>query len=240
MPAAASSRKYAIAAASVVVHGVLLTGVALHAPYLRVPPQESGPPQAVIPVLILPRVPPPAAGPAAKPTPIRLHRRRQPFADDLPPVAPLVVPTENRPAAEAAAPRTSGPRVLTLPSQEDALAANARNALRGRLDCNDARLSRAERDACIDRMGAAGRNAPVLGLGVDRDKATALEAAARRKEQDYGYKRAAPGGVGVSGTGRNAGAIERPGNPNMGMGATGEDLGRTTGNDSRREAKVPF
>lgn len=239
MPAAASSRKYAIAAASVVVHGVLLTGVALHAPYLRVPPQESGPPQAVIPVLILPRAPPPAAGPAAKPTPIRLHRRRQPFADDLPPVAPLVVPTENRPAAEAA-PRATGPRVLTLPSQEDALAANARNALRGRLDCNDARLSRSERDACIDRLGAAGRNAPVLGLGVDRDKANALEAAAQRKAQDYGYKRAAPGGVGVSGTGRNAGAIERPGNPNMGMGATGEDLGRTTGNDSRREAKVPF
>ena len=80
----------------------------------------------------------------------------------------------------------------------------------------------------------------MLGLGVDRDKASALEAAARRKEQDYGYKRSAPGGVGVSGTGRNAGAIERPGNPNMGMGATSEDLGRTTGNDSRRELKVPF
>ena len=239
MPAAASSRKYAIAAASVVVHGVLLTGVALHAPYLRVPPQESGPPEAVIPVLILPRAPPPAAGPAAQPTQIRLHRRRQPFADDLPPVAPLVVPTESKPVADAA-PRTSGPRVLTLPSQEDALAANARNALRGRLDCNDPRLSRAERDACIDRLGAAGRNAPVLGLGVDRDKATALEAAARRKEQDYGYKRSTPVGSGASGTGRNAGAIERPGNPNMGMGATGEDLGRTTGNDSRREAKVPF
>ena len=34
--------------------------------------------------------------------------------------------------------------------------------------------------------------------------------------------------------------IERPGNPNMGMGATGEDLGRVTGNDARREAKIPF
>lgn len=239
MPAAGLSRKYAIVAASVAVHAVLLTAVALHAPRLRVPPPESGPPEAVIPVLILPRAPPPAAGPSAKPTPIRLHRRRQDFAADLPPIAPLVVPDEAKPAAEAT-PRATGPRVLELPGQEDALAANARNALRGRLDCNDARLSRAERDACIDRMGAAGRDAPVLGLGVNRDKATALEAAARRKEQDYGYKRAAPGGVGVSGTGRNAGAIERPGAPNMGMGATSEDLGRTTDNDGRREAKVPF
>ena len=226
-------------AASVAVHAVLLTAVALHAPQLRVPPQESGPPVAVIPVLILPRALPPAAGPSARPTQIRLHRRRQDFAAEPPPVAPLVVPTETRPAAETS-PRATGPRVLTLPSQDDALPAHARNALRGRLDCNDARLSRAERDACIDRMGAAGRGGPVLGLGVDRDKATALEAAARRKEQDYGYKRAAPAGVGVSGTGRNAGAIERPGNPNMGMGATGDDLGRVTSNDARREAKIPF
>lgn len=239
MPAARPSRKYGIVAASVAVHAALLTAVALHAPRLNSPPQEAGPPEAVIPVLILPRAPPANAAPGAKPTPIRLHRRPQRFADDLPPVAPLVAPTEETPAEER--PSTApGPRVLNLPSQEDAFAANARNALRSRLNCDDARLSRAEREGCLERFGGGGRDAPVLGLGVDRDKAAELEAAARRKTQDYNFKRSAPGGVGVSGTGRNAGAIERPGDPHKGMGATSEDLGRTTGNDSRRELRVPF
>jgi hypothetical protein len=223
----------------VAVHAAVLTAVALHAPRLRAPPEERGPPVAVIPVLILPRTPPPTTAAGGKPAPIRLHRRPQRFADAPPPVAPLIAPTAPKPAEERAAP-AAGPRVLALPRPEDALAANARSALRSRLNCDDPKLSRAEREGCFERFGAAGRDAPVLGLGVDRDKASALEAAARRKEQDYGYKRAAPGGVGVSGTGRNAGAIERPGSPNTGMGATSEDLGRATGNDSRRELKVPF
>jgi hypothetical protein len=241
MPAARPSRKYAIVAASVAVHAVLLTAAALHAPRLQAPIEDAGPPEAVIPVLILPRVPPTNAAPGAKPTPIRLHRRPQPFADKASPVAPLVAPVEAaKPAQERAAP-APGPRALTLPSQEDAFAANARNALRSRLNCDDSNLTRAEREGCLDRFGAAGRSAPVLGLGVDRDKASALEAAARRKEQDYGYKRsAAPTGSGAASTGRNAGAIERPGDPNKGMGASSDDLGRMTGNDSRRELKIPF
>lgn len=226
-------------AASVAVHAALLAAVALHAPRLRAPPPESGPPEAVIPVLILPRTPPPSASAGAKPAPIRLHRRPQRFADEAPPIAPLVAPTETR-SAESRTAQPTGPRVLTLPSQEDAFAANARNALRSRLNCDDAKLTRAERERCLDSFGAAGRNAPVLGLGIDRDKASGLEAAARRKEQDYGYKRSTPVGSGASGTGRNAGAIERPGDPNKGMGASTDDLGRMTGNDSRGQLKVPF
>jgi len=239
MPAGRPSRKYGIVAASVAVHAVLLTAVALHAPRLRIQPEESGPPEAVIPILILPRTPPPNAAPGAKPAPIRLHRRPQRFTDKAPPIAPLVTPTETQTPEERAA-TAPGPRVLTLPNQEDAFAANARNALRSRLNCDDAKLTRAEREGCLERFGAAGRGAPVLPLGVDRDKASALEAAARRKEQDYGYKRSTPVGSGASGTGRNAGAIERPGDPNKGMGASSDDLGRATGNDSRRELKVPF
>lgn len=241
MPAARPSRKYAIVAASVAVHVVLLAAVALHAPRLRAPLEDAGPPEAVIPVLILPRAPPANAAPGARPTPIRLHRRPQPFADKAPPIAPLIAPVETaKPTQERTAP-TPGPRVLTLPSQEDAFAANARNALRSRLNCDDPRLTRDEREGCLDRFGAAGGSAPVLGLGVSREKAAELEAAARRKEQDYGYKRsAAPAGSGASSTGRNAGAIERPGDPNKGMGASTDDLGRMTGNDSRRELRAPF
>lgn len=239
MPAARRSRRYGIVAASVAVHAALLAAVAVQAPRLRVPPEESGPPEAVIPVLILPRAPPPNAAPGAKPSPIRLHRRAQPFADEPPPIAPLIAPTETKTEEARQAP-APGPRALTIPAQEDAFAANARNALRSRLNCDDARLTRAEREGCLDRLGAAGRGAPVLGLGVDRDKASELEAAARRKEQDYGYKRSTPVGSGAAGTGRNAGAIERPGDPNKGMGASSDDLGRMTGNDSRRELRVPF
>jgi hypothetical protein len=237
MPAARPSRKYGIVAASVAVHAALLTAVALHAPRLRTPPPESGPPEAVIPILILPRTPPPSATPGAKPAPIRLHRRPQRFIDEPSPVSPLVAPTETRTPEERTA-TAPGPRVLTLPSQEDAFAANARNALRSRLNCDDPNLTRAEREGCLERFGAAGRGAPVLGLGVDRDKAAGLEAAARRKEQDYGYKRSTP--VGVSGTGRNAGAAESPGKPNLGMGTTAEDLCRSNGGDSRCKLKVPF
>lgn len=187
MPAARGRRKYGIVAASLAVHAVLVTAVALHAPRLRVPPAVSGPPEAIIPVLILPRTPPPAAAPGAKPTPIRLHRRPQRFATEPLPVAPLVAPTE-APPPERAQP-APGPRVLNLPGQQDAFAANARNALRSRLGCDNPSLTRAERERCLERFGAASRDAPVLGLGVNRDKASALDRAAARKEQDYRYKR---------------------------------------------------
>ena len=92
----------------------------------------------------------------------------------------------------------------------------------------------------MDRFAERFKDQPFEGLGLERGKESDLARAARRKEQDYNYKRSAAGGVGVSGTGRNAGAIERPGAPNLGMGATSQDLGATTGNDSRRELKVPF
>jgi len=229
MPAARWSRRYGIVAASVVVHAALLTAVAVHAPRLRIPPPEAGPPEAVIPVLILPRTPPPAAAPGAKPAPIRLHRRPQRFASEPLPIAPLVTPTEATPA-ERPAP-AAGPRVLNLPSQQDAFAANARNALRSRLGCDDPNLSRAEREGCLERFGDASRSAPLLGLGVDRDKASALDRAAARRQADYNYKRGiiapAPPTYGA--------------NWDKGRGPVGqaEALGGALQND-RPAAKVPF
>ncbi|MBL8772076.1 MAG: hypothetical protein JNK30_11905 [Phenylobacterium sp.] len=227
-------------AASVAVHAILLALVWVQAPRLTAPAPASAPPEAIIPVLLIPRAPPPAAAPAgATPTPIRLHRRRQPFSAEPPPIAPLIAPVQPAAPAPKAAPSpqirpTIGPRA------DDALVQNARRALRSQLDCDSPTLTRAEREACVERFGQRGRDQPFQGLGVDRDKARALEAAARRKAEDYVYKRSAPGGVGVSGSGYNAGAIKQPDKPSTGIGATSEDLGRATGNDARRELKVPF
>jgi hypothetical protein len=168
-------------------HAVLATLLVLNAPRLRIPEMRSGPPEAIIPVLIMPRTPPPAAQPGAAPTQIRLHRRATRFSDEPPPVAPLVAPVEAKPAERAS--QAPGPRVLVLPSQEDALAANARNALRSRANCDSPNLSRIEREACQDRLFGNGRDAPPMGLGIDGEKASGLAAAAARKERDYRYQR---------------------------------------------------
>lgn len=239
MPAARRSRRYGIVAASVAVHVALLALVAIQAPRLRAPAEESGPPMAVIPVLILPRAPPAAAAPGAQPTPIRLHRRPQRFTNETSPIAPLVVPTAPAQAPERPA-QATGPKLLDLPSQQDALAANARNALRSRRNCDDTRLSRAEREACWDRFMARGADAPQMPLGIDPGKESALARAARLKEETYNYKRSAAGGSGNVGTGRNAGGIERPGDPHKGLGASSQDIGRSSGNDERGTLRVPF
>lgn len=229
MPAAGRSRKYGIVAASVAVHAVLATLLVLNAPRLRMPPMQSGPPEAIIPILIMPRTPPPSAQPGAEPTQIRLHRRVTRFSDQPPPVAPLTAPPEAKPAERAS--QAPGPRVLTLPTPEDALAANARNALRSKLGCDSPTLSRVEREACMDRFADGARDAPFVGLGINRDKAAGLDAAAARRERDYKYQR----------------GIKTPAPPTPGAGwdtyrgppAPSEELGKMVGSDNVAK-KIPF
>ncbi|WP_293905657.1 hypothetical protein [Phenylobacterium sp.] len=225
-------------AASVAVHAALLAVLALHAPRLRVPVYASGPPEAVIPVLIMPRTPPPAAAPGAQPQPIRLHRRPQPFALEPLPVTPLVAPTLDAPRPPG--PTAPGPRIVSPPTQEDAIAVNAGRALRGKLGCANAslmNLSRAEREACEDQLAAGAKQADYLGTGIDADKAGALAAAARRKDADFRYMRA-PGGPGTVGAGpsANGNAVGRDGTL---PGATAEGIGKVVGSD-KPTLKVPF
>lgn len=238
MPAAGRSRRYGIVAASLAGHALLAILLVLHAPRLRMPEMQSGPPEPIIPILIMPRTPPAAAAPDGRPAAIRLHRRQTRFSEPPPPVAPLIAPTQPE-VAQRPAP-APGPKTLTIPSYEDALAANARNALRSRRNCDDPSMSRSEREACQERAFGDGRGGPPLGLGIGGDKAADLARAALRKEQDYGYKRSAGGGPGTTGSGYNAGSIASPGAPNMGMGASAQDIAGVTGAASRREAKVPF
>lgn len=236
MPAADGSRRFGIVAASLAGHALLVTLLMLHAPRLRMPEMRSGPPEPIIPILIMPRTPPAASATDGKPTPIRLHRRQTRFSEPPPPVAPLVAPSTpatSRPASAGEA------KTLAIPSYDDALAANARNALRSRRNCDDPNLSRAEREACQERAFGGARDAPTLGLGIEAGKASDLARAGLRKAQDYGYKRA-PGGPGTSGSGYDAGRIASPGAPNMGMGGSPQDIGGVAGDTGRHEAKVPF
>ena len=223
MSSAHRGRSIGIAAASLAVHAALLTLVALHAPRLIAPPVASGPPDAVIPVLIVARIPPPHASRNAQATPLRLHRRPQRFADETLPIAPLIVPAVEveRPAPVEPARSTSG-----QPAQE-ALAANVRGALRSRAGCDSPNLTRAEREGCLDRLGAGAGDAPFLGLGVERGKAGALGRAAARREADYRYQRGLPGPpVPVPvGAGWNGQRSPPKGAPNTGIGASPEQLG---------------
>ena len=94
-------RTAVIVGASTAAHVAVLTLLALHAPMLRVPSEPPGAPHAVIPILLLPRLPPPVPG-QATPGPIRLHRRPQRLAAQPPPVAPLQAPKRSLEKAEGA------------------------------------------------------------------------------------------------------------------------------------------
>lgn len=231
MASAHRSRSIGIAAASLAVHAALLTLVALHAPRLIAPPVASGPPDAVIPVLLVARLPPPHTARNAQSTPIRLHRRPQRFADEVLPVAPLILP-----AAETRAPApVEGPRTAAPDPTQGAVTVNARNALRSRMGCNSPGLTRAERERCLERLGAGARDVPFLGLGLERGKADALGRAAARREGDYRYQRGLPGPpVPVpEGAGWDRQRSPPKGAPNTGIGVSPEDLGAVP-------LKVPF
>jgi hypothetical protein len=215
MSNAKRSRRNAAIAFSVAAHAVVLTVLALHAPVLRMPPGGAGPPEPVIPILIMPRLPPPAPGRPREP--IRLHRRRQreplPGILPLPPlVAPEVKPSDV--AAQAPRPRPAAP--APLPGAAVA-------SLRHSLGCGNPEafhLSREEQAGCEQSLGVGARTAAFRGLGIDAGKAAALDrtGAAERRYRDT------PPPVGV-----------RPGPP----GASAAGMGAMLGVD-KPAARAPF
>ena len=178
-----------IAAGSAAIHAAIFAALAIHAPRLRVPPPVSATPEAVIPVLIMPRALPPTAE-GREPTPIRLHRRTQPFnPEEELPVAPLVAP--ETPAEAPAAAR--GPAQVTGPPVEAPIDANAQRALRGLVGCaNPSVLPREEREKGDERLAAGARGAAPGGLGIDDEKESAFSRAAARKAADREYRNRTP------------------------------------------------
>jgi hypothetical protein len=224
-------------AASTLAHLAVGFVLVLQRPTLLIPDLERGPPEPVIPILIMPRTPPPAAGARlTQLTPIRLHRRPQPnLPPDVPP-APVAAPI--RPAAAAQAP-VQGPVALHPAPMPEGPKGDVRTALRQSfVGCANAQavgLNKAERDLCDERFGKGAKDAPFAGLGLAAAKQRLLEAAGARKEADYRYKYANLPNAGPTGAVDVTDSIS--GVAGIGVGAHG--MGQALGND-RPEAKAPF
>jgi hypothetical protein len=187
-------------ALSLIAHLAVLTVLVLHTPVLRIPEESSGPPEPIIPILILPRVPPPPEGQATRPAPVRLHRRPLRHMQTPLPIEPLPAPPE------VSAPPPKGPVRATPAPLPEGPRAEARTALRhGLVGCANpdaANLSAAERELCNEQFGKNAKTAPFLGLGLRPDKQETFDKAAAAKEADRRYRGAGiPSGVKGSGLG---------------------------------------
>jgi hypothetical protein len=180
-------------AASVAAHLGVLIAVLSQRPTLRIPVEPGGPPEAIIPLLILPRTPPPVAGQGPSPTPIQLHRRQRRSTPEASAVAPLVAPRA-RPVetqAPAAAPAAVRPSPQPAPPAEA-----VRATLRTTLGCTEARmagLTQEDRANCLERLGRGAREAVYLPLALSPDKRALLDqAGAAKLAQKLAAERAAP------------------------------------------------
>lgn len=168
-------------AASILAHLGVLTAVLLQHPTLVIPVEPSGPPEAIIPILILPHAPPPAAGQAAKPAPIQLHRRQLRNMPTETPVAPVVIAPPKPAEAPAPAPGPPAPKEPPAPPPPSAA---VRATLRTTLGCTDLKapgLTREERAACLERLGRGARDAPYFGQPLSAEKRAALDQAGSAK-----------------------------------------------------------
>lgn len=190
MRTATRRRSTMAVAASLIAHIAVFAVLWMQRPVLVIPEEQAGPPEPVIPVLLMPRTPPVGAAHGA-PAQIRLHQRIRRLEDRDLPVAPLVLPPAPSPPLPA-----PGPVTVRAPSESaEPQQANVQGALRGLLGCanpNLASLSLAQRAKCEERLAAGAKDQPFLGLGVNADKQRLLDIAGARREAEYKYKRSPP------------------------------------------------
>ena len=194
MPTAKRGRRLAAIAGSAAAHVVVLTILALHAPTLFIPSGPGGPPEPIIPVLLMPRLPPPTPSTGVKPGPIRLHRRQLRTPPPELPVKPLPVP-EPTPAPAPPPPGPVSLRPAPLPEgpRQDLQATLRRSAI-GCANPQAAGLTREEREACEERLGRGIREIPNMpaGAGMSGQARSALGKAAEAKEASRRYRDAPP------------------------------------------------
>jgi hypothetical protein len=180
-------------AASVIVHLGVLAAALVYRPTLKIPNEPGGPPEPIIPILIMPRTPTPLAGRHGPQAPIQLHRRVQRNMPPESPLAPVVIPA----ARPAEAPAQAPSPVAVKPQPPPAAPPDAvRATLRASLGCTEARLpgtSREDRTGCLERLGRGARDAPYLPPALSPEKRAALEEAGGAKlAQKTAAGRAAP------------------------------------------------
>jgi hypothetical protein len=174
-------------AASVLAHACVLAADLLQHYALPLPAYHAeGPPEPIIPILLMPRMPPAAAGSAAPSGELRLHRRRL-RADDSPlPLAPLPAPAAPARPAEPR-PEATAPAPAPQTSLAGPPAADLRAALRhGVVGCANggASLTRAEREHCEEQLGRGVAEAPFLPAAIPARIRTYYDAVARAKAPD--------------------------------------------------------
>ncbi|MET0274934.1 MAG: hypothetical protein ABW360_18255 [Phenylobacterium sp.] len=195
MSTAARRRTFSAMALSVIAHVAVLAVLALHTPMLRMPVESSGPPEPIIPILILPRTPPPPQDATARPTPVRLHRRPLRHLQTPLPIEPLPAPQ-----AEASASPAKGRVELHPAPLPEGPKGDVRAALRqGPVGCANVQavgLNGSEREHCNDVLGTGAKTAPFLGLGLKADKQFDFDKANAAKQSYQRYKRGnIPSGV---------------------------------------------
>lgn len=183
MARARRSRLYVLLCASLLVHAAVLTMLGLRRPHLGAAPPPPVAEVQVVPYYVL-RAKRPAGAerqPAILERPIRPRRTLRP--DETSPVAPLVTP--NAPAAPSG-PWTVAPAVSGAPTPSP----DVRQALRrGAGGCaTPGLLTREEREACQEQLGAGAKDAPFFQPPMDPRKRQAFDEAAAKKEAYQRYK----------------------------------------------------
>jgi hypothetical protein len=189
-------------AISIAAHAVVLTALALHAPKLTVPREEAGPPEPIIPILIMPRTPPAAPGSPEKPQPIRLHRRQLHREVAPPPEVTPFVPPKEAATPPPAPRRPAQPRITVQPSPNSQLSQALRGGIVG--CANPSLLSPGERERCLEQFGRGAAEAPYLPAAIGAAKQADLDKAGegkleRRREKEAGVPPGAANGQSDSG-----------------------------------------
>jgi hypothetical protein len=176
------------------VHVVLLGVLVMqHWTLNPLPEPPAGPPEPIIPVLLVPHAPMGAKNGTLTFGELKLHRRElRPGVRPLPAAArPLFVAPEQQTQASGATPAAGAlsPAPSAAPSAGGGGAGlpgpvgpDVRAALRRGLGCaNPSMLTREERRACDDQLAVASRGAPVLNEGRDPRIQAYFDAVAKAK-----------------------------------------------------------